>query len=230
MERFTMRGGCGAGVFSVARCEGGGEVAADQDHSRPDAFLKKSKAEDWAPLLSGMPRGTTNGVEMDDVNRAVAKRKLGVPNWRNSKDKVLKAVAAMPEMATEVRLKVIEQFPAFKELGKADIAAVTEAHKSTLAANENSQNHFFKASQDQRDALQTDLARDELTWEQREALHDRLDRNVLRVSEKDSENKRFNGAAMKLAVTASAAALGLSVAFVHGRIVDAGEGSSEETQ
>ncbi|MFF0188653.1 hypothetical protein [Streptomyces sp. NPDC005244] len=68
---------------------------------------------------------------MGDVNEAAVKRKLGIPNWRNlSKDKVLKFAAAMPEMATEVRLKLIEQFPAFKDLGKADIDAVAEAHKS----------------------------------------------------------------------------------------------------
>ncbi|MFC8008456.1 hypothetical protein ACFUCH_35020 [Streptomyces olivaceus] len=168
---------------------------------------------------------------MGYVNEAAVKRKLGIPNWRNlSKDKVLKFAAAMPEMATEVRLKLIEQFPAFKDLGKADIDAVTEAHKSTLAANENSQNHFYKASQDQRDALQADLGRDDLSWEQREALHDRFDRNVQRVGEKDSENKQFLGAGMKLVATAGAAALALSVVYVGGKIAEASENGSEESQ
>ncbi|MEU8509564.1 hypothetical protein AB0C40_33740 [Streptomyces brevispora] len=56
-------------------------------------------------------------------------RKLGISHWRNlSKDKVLKFAAAMPEMATEARLELIEQFPAFKDLGKADIDAVAEVH------------------------------------------------------------------------------------------------------
>ncbi|MFD9394096.1 hypothetical protein ACFWBB_26180 [Streptomyces sp. NPDC060000] len=168
---------------------------------------------------------------MGDVNESVVKRKLAIPNWRNlSKDKVLKFAAAMPEMATELRLELIEQFPAFKDLSKADIDAVTEAHKSTLAANENSQNHFYRASQDQRDALQADLSRDDLSWAQREALHDRLDRNVGRVSEKDSENKQFLGAGMKLVVAAGAVALWASVVFVGGKIAGAGEDRSEESQ
>ncbi|OKJ72203.1 hypothetical protein [Streptomyces sp. CB02460] len=168
---------------------------------------------------------------MGYVNEAAIKRKLGIPNFRNlSKDKVLKLAAAMPGMATEVRLKLIEQFPAFKDLGKANIDAVKEAHKSTLAANENSQNHFYKASQDQRDALQADLDRDDLSWAQREALHDRLDQNVRRVGEKDSENKQFLGAGMKLVATAGAAALALSVVYVGGKIAEASENGSEESQ
>ncbi|MFD4032411.1 hypothetical protein ACFWVP_18260 [Streptomyces sp. NPDC058637] len=179
----------------------------------------------------GSSRHDERGQGMGYVNEAAVKRKLGIPNWRNlSKDKVLKFAAAMPEMATEVRLKLIEQFPAFKDLGKADIDAVTEAHKSTLAANENSQNHFYKASQDQRDALQADLGRDNLSWEQREALYDRFDRNVQRVGEKDSENKHFLGAGMKLVATAGAAALALSVVYVGGKIAGASENGSEESQ
>ncbi|MER5571649.1 hypothetical protein ABT083_36605 [Streptomyces goshikiensis] len=168
---------------------------------------------------------------MGDVNEAAVKRKLGIPNWRNlSKDKVLKFAAAMPEMATEVRLKLIEQFPAFKDLAKADIDAVTEAHKSTLTANENSQNHFYRASQDQRDALLADLGRGDLSWAQREALYDRLDRNVRQVSEKDSESKQFLGAGMKVVAAAGVAAVGLGVVFVGGRIAGASEDGSEESQ
>jgi hypothetical protein len=168
---------------------------------------------------------------MGDVNESAVKRKLGIPNWRNlSKDKVLKFAAAMPEMATEARLKLIEQFPAFKDLGKANIDAVAEAHRSTLAANENSQNHFYKAAQDQRDALQADLARDDLSEAQRESLHDRLEGNVGRVFEKDSESKQFQGAGMKLVAATGVAALALSVAFVGGRVAGVSEDGSEESQ
>ncbi|MEV6796027.1 hypothetical protein AB0M87_29440 [Streptomyces sp. NPDC051320] len=43
------------------------------------------------------------------MNEAAVKRKLGIPDSRNlSKEKVLKFAAAMPQMATEVRLKLIE--------------------------------------------------------------------------------------------------------------------------
>ncbi|MFF9645362.1 hypothetical protein [Kitasatospora aureofaciens] len=124
---------------------------------------------------------------------------------------MLKFAAAMPKMATEVQLDLIEQFHVFKDLGKADIDAVKEAHKSTLAASENSQEHFYRASQDQRDALRVDLGRDNLSWEQREALHDRLDRNVRQVYEKDSESKQFLGAGMKWVAAGGVAALALSM-------------------
>lgn len=168
---------------------------------------------------------------MGNVNDSAVKRKLGIQTWRNlSKDKVLKFAAAMPEMASEVRLKLIEQFPAFKDLGKANIDAVTEAHKSTLAANENSQNHFYKAAQDQRDALLADLGRDDLSEAQRESLHDRLERNVGRVSEKDSESKHFLGAAMTVVAATGVAVAGLSLVFVGGKFAEASEDGSEESQ
>lgn len=168
---------------------------------------------------------------MGGPDEAAVKRKLGIPSWRNlSKDKVLKFAAAMPEMTTEVRLKLIEQFPAFKDLGKAKLDAVNEAHKATLAANENSQNHFYQASQDQRDALRADLGRDDLRWEQREALHDRLDRNVRQVYEKDNESKQLLGAGMKVVAAAGVAALALGVVFVGGKVGGASEGGSEESQ
>ncbi|MGA5872285.1 hypothetical protein [Streptomyces cinereoruber] len=95
-----------------------------------------------------------------------------------------------------------------------------------FAANENSQNHFYRAPQDQRDALWADLGRDGLSWEQREALHDRLDRNVRQVSEKDSESEQFLGAGVKVV----AAALGLGVVFVGGKIAGVSEDGSEESR
>ncbi|MFF4345595.1 hypothetical protein ACFY00_37520 [Kitasatospora sp. NPDC001540] len=168
---------------------------------------------------------------MGGADDEAVKRKLGLQTWRNlSKDKVLKFAAAMPEMATEARIKLIEQFPTFKDLGKANIEAVKEAHESTVAANENSQNHFYQAAQDQRDALRADLGRDDLDWAQREALHDRLDQNVRQVYEKDSENKQFLGAGMKLLVAAGVVVGSLGVAFVGGKVVGTSEGGSEGSQ
>ncbi|MFJ3641998.1 hypothetical protein ACIPRD_19880 [Streptomyces sp. NPDC090108] len=168
---------------------------------------------------------------MGDANDSTVKRKLGIPSLRNrSKEKVAKLKAKLPEMATEVQLKLVEQFPAFKDLGKANIDAVKEAHKATLAANENSQNHFYKAAQDQRDALQADLGRDDLSEAQRESLHDHFERNVGRVYEKDSESKLFHGVAMKLVAATGVTGLMLSLAFVGGKLAGASDGGSEESQ
>lgn len=168
---------------------------------------------------------------MGDANDSTAKRKLGIPSLRNrSKEKVAKLKAKLPEMASEVQLKIIEQFPAFRDLGKANIDAVAEAHKSALAANEASQNQFYKAAQDQRDALQADLNRDDLSWEQRDSLHDRYERNVGRVDAKDSESKLFQGAAMKLVAATGAVVVVLGAAFVGVKVAGASEDGSEESQ
>jgi len=51
------------------------------------------------------------GLSEDEV-----KQELGIESWRNlSKDKVLRFAAMMPDMDTEVALKIVEHFPVFKD-------------------------------------------------------------------------------------------------------------------
>ncbi|MEU1123835.1 hypothetical protein ABZ371_09695, partial [Streptomyces sp. NPDC005899] len=77
---------------------------------------------------------------------------LGIESWRNlSKDKMVRFAAMMPNMDTEVALKIVEQFPAFKDFAKDAVSAVERAHESTLSANSQSQEHVHRAWQEVRD-------------------------------------------------------------------------------
>ncbi|MGA4858519.1 MULTISPECIES: hypothetical protein [Streptomyces] len=170
--------------------------------------------------------GRSEGVS--GVDEAAVESKLGVQAPLGLfNDQVLKYTAVTPGTATEVRLKQTEQFAALEALGKNAVDAVREAHNSALAANENSQGHFYRAAQEQRQALTADLAQADLTWEQREALHDRLERNVGRVDRKDSENKHFQSARPKAVAAVGAAVFMLSLAFVCRAVTGAREGGAE---
>lgn len=163
---------------------------------------------------------------MGKKNEDEIKRALGVRSWRNlSKDKVIKFAAMMPDMATEVRMKIVEQFPNFKDLAKNSVDTVGKAHESTLSANEKSQDHFRRASQQQRDVLEKDLNRDDISWEERKFLHEAFQENVSQESQKDSENKQFLERGLRVVAVGAGAAIALGAVFVGARVM--GEGTDD---
>ncbi|CAG7643542.1 hypothetical protein [Actinacidiphila bryophytorum] len=165
---------------------------------------------------------------MGKKNEDEIKRALGIPSWRNlSKDKVIKFAAMMPDMATEVRMKIVEQFPNFKDLAKNSVDAVRAAHESTLSANEKSEDNFHRASQQQRDVLEKDLNRDDLSWEERKFFHETFRENVSQESQKDSENKHFLEREHRVVAAVAGAAMVLGAVFVGARVMGEGKDDSD---
>ncbi|MGR6973902.1 hypothetical protein ACU639_30620 [Streptomyces cynarae] len=157
------------------------------------------------------------------------KRALGIDSWRNlSKDNMIRFVAMMPDMSTEVALKIVEQFPTFKDFALNVVDAIKTSHESTLSANQQSEEHVHRAFQDLRDTIKNELDKGDLTWEQRKKLIDKMQETVREESQKDSENKRFLDGALKKVVMVGGAALALGVAFVGGRIMAESKDSPED--
>ncbi|MFI2035051.1 hypothetical protein ACH470_10355 [Streptomyces bottropensis] len=158
------------------------------------------------------------------------KHALGIDSWRNlSKDKMIRFVAMMPDMGTEVALKIVEQFPAFKDFAQNVVDAMKKSHESTLSANKESQEYVHRAFQDLRDTLKNELDKGDLTWEQKRELIEKMQEAVREESQKDSENKRFLDGALKKVMVLGGAALALGVAFVGGRVMAESKDSPEET-
>ncbi|BCK66450.1 hypothetical protein Srufu_004030 [Streptomyces libani subsp. rufus] len=63
---------------------------------------------------------------------------------------MIRFAAMMPNMDTEVALKIVEQFPAFKDFAKDAVGAIERAHEYTLSATNQSQEHVHRACQDVR--------------------------------------------------------------------------------
>ncbi|EHN79924.1 hypothetical protein SMCF_513 [Streptomyces coelicoflavus ZG0656] len=162
-------------------------------------------------------------------NEDQIKQALGIDSWRNlSKEKMVRFVAMMPDMDTEVALKIVEQFPEFKDFALNVMDVINKSHESTLSANKESQEYVHLAFQDLRETLKRELDRGELTWEQRREILEKMQEAVREEAQKDSENKRFLDGALKKVVMVGGAALALGVAFVGGRIMAQGQDDSDD--
>ncbi|MFE1507014.1 hypothetical protein [Streptomyces sp. NPDC058726] len=162
-------------------------------------------------------------------NEDQIKQALGIESWRNlSKDKMVKFVAMMPDMDTEVALKIVEQFPEFKDFALNVMDVIKKSHESTLSANKESQEYVHLAFQDLRETLKRELDRGELTWDQRREILEKMQQAVREEALKDSENKRFLDGAFKRVVMVGGAAVALGVAFVGGRIMAQSQDDSED--
>lgn len=159
-------------------------------------------------------------------NEAEIKRALGIESWRNlSKEKMMKFAVMMPDMDTEVALKIIEQFPEFKEFALMAVDVMERVHGTTLSANSKSQERVHQAFSEIRAILKDELQKDDLTWEQRKYLIDQIQETGRSEAKKDTENKQFLEGMAKKVLIGAGAAVALGVAFVGGRVIAGGQDS-----
>jgi len=150
-------------------------------------------------------------------SEAEIKQMLGIDSWRNlSKDKMLRFAAMMPDLDTEVAIKIIEQFPVFKEFATEALNARERAHSSTLVANKDSQDAFHETCRELRRILERQLT-DELSFEERKYIIEKLMELARMESGKDSENKRFLSENFKTAVFGVAAVVAAGIAVLGGK-------------
>lgn len=153
-------------------------------------------------------------------------KQLDIESWRNlSKDKMMRFAAMMPEMDTEVALKIIEQFPAFKEFALDTVKEMEKAHEGTVKSNDKSQDQFFATLADIREILKGELSNDELTWEQRKWIIEQIQEQGKLAFHKDSENKKFLDTILGKVALVGLGAVALGLVFVGGKMmIDQGEG------
>lgn len=117
---------------------------------------------------------------------------LGIDSWRNlSKDKVIRFAGMMPRMAPEVAMKIIEQYPEFKEQVLKGLKTIKKAHESTLVANEKSQNQAFVTIERTMEMLQGELDKENVSSEDKRFLVENYMETTRLAVSKDSENKKF---------------------------------------
>jgi hypothetical protein len=145
---------------------------------------------------------------------------LEIDTWRNlSKDKILQFVALMPEMDKEVAIKVIEQFPEFRQFAMDALSVLEKEHTATLASNRESQAEVHRAFQEVRAILASELKRDDLTSEDRMLIIDKIMESANQEFAKDSENKRFLDTLFGKAAMAGGAAIALGIVVLGGRVL-----------
>ncbi|PYG01895.1 hypothetical protein SAMN05216184_101360 [Georgenia satyanarayanai] len=149
---------------------------------------------------------------MNGLDEQGLKEKLGIESWRHlSKDRFLSFVSEMPNMSTDVALKIIDQFPDFKSLVLDSLGDVHEQATNALTSNWKSQKKVHRAFAEYRAILRQELDRDGLTSEDRFRILAMLGEIIDKEAAKDSEHKAF---AYKLTTTVGGAAvIGLGIAF-----------------
>ncbi|CAB4892512.1 unannotated protein [freshwater metagenome] len=126
------------------------------------------------------------------VTEVDAKHALNINTWRNlSKDKVLQFLQTMPQMDPAVALKVVAQIPEITSLARGAIDDAAKAYDGALVSNEHS---YAAAQQFAREGLailREELARDNLTPEDRMRVLAQISEAIDAVFEKETENKHF---------------------------------------
>lgn len=151
-------------------------------------------------------------------NEVEIKQALGIESWKNlSKDKMIRFAAMMPDMDTEVALKIIEQFPVFKDFAVDVVDSMENGLEATLSANKKSQKHVHKAFSEIRDILKGELSQEDLSWEQKRYIIEQIQETGRLEYLKDSENKQFLDGLFKHVVVGAGIALAAGIVFVGGK-------------
>ncbi len=145
---------------------------------------------------------------------------LEITSWRNlSKDHMVRFAGMMPDMDTEVALKIVEQFPEFNGFALDALDVMEKRHDSTLSYNKQSQDAVHRAFQAIREILKGELDKDELTADERKYILEMIMETGNREFAKDSENKRFLESLFTKAAMTVGAAIALGVVFVGGKAI-----------
>lgn len=155
---------------------------------------------------------------------------LEIDTWRNlSKDKILQFATLMPEMDKELAIKVIEQFPEFRQFALDALTVLEKQHTSTLEFNSASQTAVHHAFAEVREILANELKRDDLSAGDRMIIIDKVMETANREFAKDSENKRFLDTLFGKAALVTGGAIAMGIVVLGGRVLQE-EGENKPQQ
>lgn len=129
---------------------------------------------------------------MKYTNENEVKKALGIESFRNlKKDDIVQFFTMLPDIDKEVSLKIIDQFPNFKEYALTAVEGFQETTKGLLNSNIQSQENLHTAWQDVRRILEAQLKNPDTTSEEKLRYAEMIMETVRQESAKDSENKSF---------------------------------------
>lgn len=175
---------------------------------------------------TGRDDGRVKGMKY--ANEVEIKQALGIDSWRNlSKDKMIRFAAMMPDMDKEVALKIIEQFPTFKDFAVNVVNSMEKAQEAALSDNRQSQDNVHRAFQEIREILKGQLSKDDLSFEEWKYLIEQIQETGRQEFQKDSENKRFLDGVLGKALLGAGGALAAGLVFIGAKVIADGKSSSD---
>lgn len=121
-----------------------------------------------------------------------ALKKLGVADFTQlTKDNVFTLAPMLGRMDQEVAKKALEQFPDFSDTVNEMLGGYKETLDKAIASNKDSVQSYYDACNSIIKALEKLLENENLSFEERKYIIDKLFEISRKMGEKDSENKRF---------------------------------------
>ena len=119
-------------------------------------------------------------------------RKLNIEDFRHlTKDKVITMASMLDKMEPEVAKKALEQFPEFSNTAKEMLVGYKDTLDKGLESNRESVQSYYDSCKSIIEVLQKQLDDENLSFEERKYIVDKMLEISRMMGEKDSENKKF---------------------------------------
>lgn len=119
-------------------------------------------------------------------------RKLNIEDFRHlTKDKVITMASMLDKMDPEVAKKALEQFPEFSNTAKEMLIGYKDTLDKGLESNRESVQSYYDSCKSIIEVLQKQLDDENLSFEEKKYIFDKMLEISEMMGEKDSENKKF---------------------------------------
>ncbi len=126
-------------------------------------------------------------IDEDQVKKA-----LKIDSFRNiSRDKIMEFVSLIPNMDKEVAIAIINQFPAYAQSATCMVEQLRVMCDNVLRSNDYSQKEAITAYKKILDDLGEILKRETITPEERQQITRSMIEVADRISQKDTEQKKW---------------------------------------
>lgn len=144
-------------------------------------------------------------------------KKLGIEDFRHlTKDKVITMASMLDKMSPEVAKKAIEQFPNFSNTMKEILHDYKESLDKAQETNADSVKSFYDSCDMIISSLQKELEKNDLNFEEKKFIIDKMMEVNRMKGEKDSENKKFIATMALFGMAATAIVAGVLSSVLGG--------------
>lgn len=126
------------------------------------------------------------------VTEEQVKKALKIESFRNlSKDKIMEFVSLLPNMDKDVAIAVVNQFPAYTDNAKVMVNCLKDMCRDIIEKNDTSTKEVASAYNIILNDLSTLLLRDDISYEERAYITEKMIDIADKIAIKDTENKNF---------------------------------------
>lgn len=155
-------------------------------------------------------------------------KKLGIPDFRHmTKDKIVQFASVLPRMDPEVAKKALEQFPEFAKSATEIVSYYRDVVYKGFDENTTSVNSFYAMCDAINNTLREQLQDENLTFEEKSVIVDKMIELAKMKAEKDTENKKFISGVIGKVTLGISIAVG-AIAAVLGAQTSISSGTSED--